>query len=70
MNCAKLVCGECATEWDGVNYCAACLAERRGGEKRRASLLGGLVLLFACVLLFAASSELMLWSAALFAQLL
>jgi hypothetical protein len=29
MSCGKTLCDECATEWDGINYCAACLARRR-----------------------------------------
>ena len=29
MQCAKTLCQECATQWDGIWYCAACLGTRR-----------------------------------------
>jgi hypothetical protein len=70
MSCGKLVCGECATAWDGVNYCVTCLAARRGALAGGASLFGGLLLLVACVVFFAASTELLLWFAALCGQML
>lgn len=70
MSCGKLVCGECATEWDGVNYCVTCLKARRGGDARRTSPLVSLGLAVACVAFFVASTEVMLWLAALLAQLL
>ena len=28
--CRKPICQECATEWDGIQHCPACLARRRG----------------------------------------
>ncbi len=28
MKCRKTVCQECATQWDGINYCVSCLKER------------------------------------------
>jgi hypothetical protein len=33
MSCKQVVCQECATTWDGINYCRACLAKRRGLER-------------------------------------
>jgi hypothetical protein len=32
MACQKRICQNCATVWDGINYCVDCLAERRRGE--------------------------------------
>jgi len=38
MACTAIVCQECATRFDGINYCAQCLARTRGGSARRAGL--------------------------------
>ena len=59
MTCHKDVCGECATEWDGINYCVACLAARRRAERRRSPLLGAISVAAAAALLAALSVELM-----------
>jgi hypothetical protein len=65
MSCHKDVCGECATEWDGINYCVTCLAARRRGERGGGALLSGLAALLAGALLFVVSAELMVWAGAL-----
>ncbi len=65
MSCRKDVCGECATEWDGINYCVTCLAARRQRERSGSALLAAFATLLACALLVALSVELMVWSAAL-----
>lgn len=31
MACQKRICQNCATVWDGINYCVDCLTERRQG---------------------------------------
>ena len=61
MACRKVVCQECATEWDGINYCVACLAERGKAAAPRSSLFGWITLLAASGLLFYASVHLMAW---------
>ena len=61
MSCRKTVCGECATEWDGINYCVACLAARRQAVRGRASLVGWASALLAGTLLFYWSLRLMVW---------
>ena len=38
MTCAVIVCQECATRFDGINYCVECLARTRGGDARRKGL--------------------------------
>ncbi len=30
MSCRLAFCAECATEWEGINYCHSCLAQVRG----------------------------------------
>jgi hypothetical protein len=69
MACRKAVCGECATEWDGINYCVACLAARRKATRTGPSRLGWLGLIPASVALFAAAVWLMAWLGAFAASL-
>jgi hypothetical protein len=69
MACRQVVCEECATEWDGINYCAACLARKRGARKRRPSLPRLLLLALVSAGLFALSARLMVWAGVLFVSL-
>ena len=61
MNCRKTVCQECATEWDGINYCVRCLAGRRRASGERSSV-GGWILVggFSTLLLYLAQQA-MVW---------
>ena len=45
MSCRKMVCQECATEWDGINYCVACLKLQRSDSRRRGSAFTWAILL-------------------------
>ena len=55
MTCRKVVCVECATRWDGINYCLPCLAARRSSSLRGTSVVGALAwLLLTSAFLFAA----------------
>ena len=45
MSCGRTLCRECATEWDGINHCAACLGERRRQAGRSARPIVALLLL-------------------------
>ena len=70
MSCRKSVCGACATEWDGINYCVSCLAQRRRAEKTRAPLVGAAAAVLGAAFLLLASAELLVWLGALLAGLL
>lgn len=61
MACRKVVCQECATEWDGIHYCVACLAERRKASQASSSAVGWVGVALVAVLLFALSVEAMVW---------
>jgi hypothetical protein len=61
MACRKSVCGECATEWDGINYCVACLAAQRKAGRAGPSRLGWLSVVPAAALLFVLAAWLMAW---------
>lgn len=65
MACRKALCRECATEWDGINYCASCLAQRRRSVAARGSLLGWLGLVLAVGLLFLGLPHVVVWAGVL-----
>jgi hypothetical protein len=62
MSCRQVVCQECATTWDGIHYCVACLAGRRRAAEGRGSWLGFALAGLACLGLFAATARLMVWA--------
>ena len=69
MSCRKVVCQECATEWDGINYCVACLAARRGASRGESSTFGLLLAVGVGVVLFFLAARLMVWVGVLATEL-
>jgi len=69
MNCKKVVCQECATQWEGINYCVACLKSRRSESKEQTAIIGWVATIAATVLLFFAASTVLVWAATLMAGL-
>ncbi|HVG22583.1 MAG TPA: hypothetical protein VND45_00380 [Thermoanaerobaculia bacterium] len=68
MSCAKTLCQECATQWDGIWHCAQCLGVKRGAKVERSPLLSWIgVILLSAALLFA-GARLMVWTAAVVAS--
>ncbi len=68
MACRKTVCQECATTWDGINYCVSCLAERREESREPSSFFGWVALAVAIPFLFFVTAHAMVWSGALLAE--
>ena len=66
MSCRKTVCQECATEWDGINHCVACLASRRKASDPKSSVLPLVFVLAVCGLLMTIAPRLMVWGTTLF----
>jgi hypothetical protein len=69
MSCRRVVCQECATEWDGINYCAACLAVRRGAARGGSSAFGLLVTGGFSIVLALLAARLMVWVGVLATEL-
>lgn len=69
MSCAKTLCQECATQWDGIWHCAACLAAKRGVEKRESHVAAWIGVSGFSILLLYLSAKVMVWSGALLAGL-
>lgn len=65
MSCRKTLCQECATEWDGINYCAACLGRRRSAAGTPSAAAGWVLVTAAAAALFLAGPPLLVWSATL-----
>jgi hypothetical protein len=62
MSCHKGVCHECATTWDGINYCTRCLAEQRRSAAPRASWPGIVLVALLAAALLSVVPPLMVWS--------
>jgi hypothetical protein len=69
MSCRTTLCQECATQWDGIWHCAACLAKKRRGTRKRSSVAGWLTVAAASAGLFYLSIRVMVWTGALLAGL-
>ena len=69
MACRKVVCQECATRWDGINYCVDCLAERRAAAREGASVFRWVAWAAVSLGLFYAASRAMVLSAVILARL-
>ena len=67
MSCAKLLCQECASQWDGIWHCAACLAAKRGTDRRRSHAGGWIAVTLASLFILFLSTKIMVWSGTLLA---
>ena len=63
MSCRRGLCHECATTWDGINYCATCLAAKRSASGARSSWISAIPVALAAAGLLWAVTRLMVWSA-------
>lgn len=63
MTCKRTVCQECATDWDGVYYCSACLAKRRKSSRQGAPVLGWLLVLLVISALWWMGPKVLVWGA-------
>lgn len=69
MRCGSSICQECATQWEGINYCASCLGEIRHPSAGNSSARGWIALSLTGLLLFAALLWLRVWMGVLVAAL-
>ena len=63
MSCHRGVCHECATTWDGINYCTTCLAAKRSASGEHFSWISAVPVALASAGLFWAVTRLLVWSA-------
>ena len=69
MKCKKTVCLECATLWDGINYCVHCLKTTREGTREKSSFVAWTAMLLSIVALFYLGSYVMVWAASLMTRM-
>lgn len=69
MSCAKMLCQECASQWDGIWHCAACLAAKRAAIGHESHAGGWIAVTTLSLLLLAICAKVMVWSGALLAGL-
>ncbi len=69
MSCAKMLCQECATQWEGIWHCAACLAVRRGKTVARSPLGSWISVVAVSLILLYLGARVMVWAGALIAGL-
>lgn len=69
MSCAKMLCQECATQWDGIWHCAPCLASKRGAARQRSPVLSWIGVVTLSIVMLFAGARVMVWAAATFAGL-
>jgi hypothetical protein len=70
MSCHRAVCLECATTWDGINYCAVCLGRRRQAAGPRTSWLGLAIVVGAAAGLLWVLARVMVWASVLAVELM
>jgi hypothetical protein len=64
-----MLCQECATQWDGIWYCAACLASKRGAVVQGSQFFGWVGVVTLSLMMLFAGARVMVWMAALIAGL-
>jgi hypothetical protein len=69
MQCARTLCQECATQWDGIWYCAGCLTSRRNAPAAKAHIGGWIAVIAASLCLLFLGTRFMVWSGVLLAGL-
>lgn len=69
MACAKMLCQECATQWDGIWHCAGCLGARRTAHVERSRVPAWIGVVGASLILLYAGARLTVWTGAVIAGL-
>jgi hypothetical protein len=69
MSCSKMLCQECATQWEGIWHCAACLGVKRGATVQRSAKVSSIAVVVVSLLLLYCSARVMVWTGALIAGL-
>ena len=67
MSCTKMLCQECATQWDGIWHCAACLGARRTAVVERSRVPAWIGVVVVSLILLYVGARLMVWTGAVIA---
>jgi hypothetical protein len=69
MACAKMLCQECATQWDGIWHCSTCLGARRGTRTERSPAASWIGVALVSLTFLYLGARVMVWTSALIAGL-
>ena len=69
MSCRQPLCQECATQWDGIWYCAACLGAKRDTVRHHSHAGGWIAVALALIVTLFLGAKFMVWTGALLAGL-
>jgi hypothetical protein len=69
MQCRTVVCQECAAAYEGIFYCARCMAARRRAARGPRAPFGWAFMVLATLLLLALQARAAVWTGALLAGL-
>lgn len=69
MSCTKMLCQECATQWEGIWHCAACLAARREKTVARSPAGAWIGVVLVSLIFLYLGARMMVWAGALIAGL-
>ena len=67
MSCVKMLCQECATQWDGIWHCAHCLGAKRGVKEERSPALRWVAVSLLTLTFLYCGARLMVWAGAIIA---
>lgn len=67
MSCTKMLCQECATQWDGIWHCAACLGAKRKATVERSAVPAWIGVILVSLIFLYLGARLMVWSSAVIA---
>jgi hypothetical protein len=68
VGCRTVLCQECAASYEGIYYCATCLAARRRTAGRARAPFGWAFLVLSTLLLLALHTRAAVWAGALLAS--
>ena len=69
MSCSKTLCQPCATPWEGIWYCAGCLAAKRDANVQRSPAAAWIGVALLSFLFLYLGARVMVWTSALIAGL-
>ena len=70
VNCRKSICQECATQWDGINFCVACLAARSRATTKRGPWLAWITVTLGAIIFFWVALRMTVWIGVLLTDIL
>lgn len=68
MSCQSMLCQECATQWEGIWHCTACLGKRRGATAAKSPVASWIGVSLLSLTFLYLGARVMVWASALVAS--